>query len=576
MRVYVGKLTYPNFPASAGLDVSSFESSSLVGDTPILVFSNPLTKLAHLQTSSHSAASLGVSTSPGSSGPLTASASAQPSHFPTSFMFISASNTPAQSSTVSIPAKSSVETKPDSVTTATNDIPSQPNSQSSSSSMVSSRPIAHASSAADISGGSDSAIRNVSSSVPNSSFPAAVPPLSSPAVSSDVKSSEAVKSSSRPRTNAENSSGRPPTKAPAPSSKHSSTLVTHAPVMPVSCTGTTTSTITDTPESTLARPSFISVVNSNGQTSFTAPPLVTILSTSREPNGSFVTFTHVVANPTGLNQAISGGHTSFFHNAGAVAGVFLVIGVILTAIVAFATFVMCRRRRRKREAHRRWLISINRPRPVSDPSHDPFEDPRSAPSPPMRMVPHAWDAPAAWDTQARPTRRESSLSDLGLLNLPAVQPNSIVEEKRQSQSNPRDSNEIGLAITTNESRQSSPSLYPPSLPTANDDHDDALEEVYRPPPPPSRNANASPPPPPRPRRSHLRETKGLLTPPSSVSDHSPVSELPSTTSPWGLREQPTIQLHGSSQLNEIMGRKTLLDIRPRSQDSVRTVRRQSD
>jgi len=301
-----------------------------------------------------------------------------------------------------------------------------------------------------------------------------------------------------------------------------------------------------------------------------------------EPNGSFVTFTHVVANPTGFSEAIAGGRASFFHNAGAVAGVFLVIGMVLTALVAWGTFIMCRRKRRRQEAHRRWLISINRPRPMAEVDGDPFEDhPRSAPSPPMRIAPGVWDAPSAWATQAPHTaRRESSTSGLGLFDVPATQHNEVVTHQ-QKHYDATNRNEIGLAITTNESKpslaQSSPSIYPPSLPPMNDDHDPVPEVTALQPP----DRHASPPPPPRPRRSHLRDapSKGLLTPPGSVSDHSPVSEAPAA-SPWGFtpaeRELSTIQLHGSSQLNEIMGRKTLLDVRPASQDGVKTVRRESD
>jgi len=308
-------------------------------------------------------------------------------------------------------------------------------------------------------------------------------------------------------------------------------------------------------------------VDSNGKISFSAPPLVTILSTSKEANGSFITFTHVVANPTGFSQAISGGHASFFRNAGVVAGVFLVVGALITAAAAFAIFILCRRRRRQRERHRRWLISVNRPRPMADGSDDPFQDPRSPPSPPMRVIPHYTHA---WDTQPRATPRDSPTSGLGLFDVPPANQHEHVEEHQLEHYDGIDRNEIGLAITTNQSKpslaQSSPSIYPPSLPPTNDE-DRIFEEAYSQ-PQPYRDASAAPP---RPRRSHLRDapSKGqLLTPPSSVSSHSPVSEFGGH---FGFtpadHEQPIIQ-HGSPQLNEIIGRRTLLDVRPRSQDSV--------
>ncbi|KAJ7169852.1 hypothetical protein C8R46DRAFT_215738 [Mycena filopes] len=381
----------------------------------------------------------------------------------------------------------------------------------------------------------------------------------------------AVKSSSSPGPKS-SAVGKPSSQAPSAKPAGPTSSPAPPPTSPihggqVSFTGTTTSTITDPPESTLSKPSFIPIVQSDGKTSFTAPPLVTILSTSREPDGSFTTFTHIVANPTGFSQAISGGHASFFNNAGAVAGVFLVVGGFLTALAAFGIFIMCRRRRRRRERHRRWLISINRPRNLSD-VNDPFESPRSAPSPPIRVV------PPAWDTESR---QEMSESGLGLYNVPQTQ------EHRQGHAEPepqefeqlqayydgvgRPRQQIGLAISTNMNQskpslaQSSPSIYPPSLPPVNDDR--PAEAAPLPLRRYSSEASVAPAPP-RPRRSHLRESSKaqLVTPPSSVSSHSPVSEF---SGPFGFTsvdsERATSQ---HEQLNEIMGRRTLLD-EPRQQ-----------
>lgn len=74
-------------------------------------------------------------------------------------------------------------------------------------------------------------------------------------------------------------------------------------VIEKSVSATITSTITDRPERTLSSAVVLTTVNSVGKTSLTIPPIVTILSTSTEANGSFVTFTHVVANPTGFQSA---------------------------------------------------------------------------------------------------------------------------------------------------------------------------------------------------------------------------------------------------------------------------------
>jgi len=237
----------------------------------------------------------------------------------------------------------------------------------------------------------------------------------------------------------------------------------------------------------------------------------------------------------------------------------------VTAAAAFGIFILCRRRRRRRERHRRWLISINRPRPMADGFQDPFQNPGSAPSPPMRVVRHPWD------TEVPTAHQDFSANGLGLYNVPQTHQNEHVEEHRQHY-DAIDRNEIGLAITTNQSKpslaQSSPSIYPPSLPPTNDD--DPFKESYS---QPQRYSDA-PVPPPRPRRSHLRDapSKGqLLTPPSSVSSHSPISEFGSPFGFTSADSEPLTPQLGPSRLDEIIGRRTLLDIRPRSQDSVATV-----
>ncbi|KAJ7492647.1 hypothetical protein FB451DRAFT_541812 [Mycena latifolia] len=373
-----------------------------------------------------------------------------------------------------------------------------------------------------------------------------------------VKSSATLGSTKGLPANPSGPTASPPASPSGHAPSTGNTAVANGPQ--VSITGTTTSTITDAPESTLAKPSFVSVVV-NGKTSFTAPPLITILSTSSEANGSFVTFTHVVANPTGFSQAISAGHSSFFNNAGAVAGVFLVVGAIVAGIAAAIMFILCRRRRRRRERHRRWLVSINRPRPLADGSDNPFEDPpRPSPSPPMRGVDRNWNIPAHTPHQ------DNSGNGLGLYNVAPPRHDEHPEE-HDGPYGILDRNEIGLAITTNHSRpslaQSSPSIYPPSLPPANDDH--TFEEAQT---QPQRYSDASAAPP-RPRRSHLRDPPSskalLITPPSSVSSHSPVSEFGGPFGPTAQEGEPST---GPLQLNDIIQRRTLLDVRPRSQDSV--------
>ena len=65
-------------------------------------------------------------------------------------------------------------------------------------------------------------------------------------------------------------------------------------------------------------------------------------------------------------------HIRFFGNTGAVAGTFLAVGIIITAIAAAAAFTICRKRRRRFIRQ-----SISRPLPYPE---NPFEDPRDSPS----------------------------------------------------------------------------------------------------------------------------------------------------------------------------------------------------
>ncbi|KAF9457070.1 hypothetical protein BDZ94DRAFT_286191 [Collybia nuda] len=69
---------------------------------------------------------------------------------------------------------------------------------------------------------------------------------------------------------------------------------------------TRTSTITDHPESTFSKVVAVTLTN-NGTVALSTPAMVTVFSTSTLPDGDFVTFTHVVANPTGFD----GGNQAF-------------------------------------------------------------------------------------------------------------------------------------------------------------------------------------------------------------------------------------------------------------------------
>lgn len=70
--------------------------------------------------------------------------------------------------------------------------------------------------------------------------------------------------------------------------------------------------------------------------------------------------------------------SSFFSHGGAVAGVFVAVGLVVATIAALIAFFICKRRRRRHIRH-----SISRPLPQPD---NPFEDPRVTPPTQMRYA----------------------------------------------------------------------------------------------------------------------------------------------------------------------------------------------
>ena len=73
-----------------------------------------------------------------------------------------------------------------------------------------------------------------------------------------------------------------------------------------------------------------------------------------QSNGQFVTRTVIVHNPTGALDGGSGGSgssNSFFDNTGAVAGTFVVVGLVVVGVI-FALGLLCFRRRRRQRLDR--------------------------------------------------------------------------------------------------------------------------------------------------------------------------------------------------------------------------------
>ncbi|CAL1695707.1 unnamed protein product [Somion occarium] len=363
-------------------------------------------------------------------------------------------------------------------------------------------------------------------------------------------------------------------------------------------TATTTSTITDVPETTLTSPVFVTTTDSNGHISLSEPPVFASIAVSTLPDGQLVSVTHVIANPTGVwgindNSAVSHG---FFANTGAVAGVFLVVGIVVALLIALGCYVVRKKRRRQRIRH-----SISRPLPYPD---NPFEDPRETPSPTqLRFAPDIshrnligsglglitarprnllddevdddtnnhttiYSSPQHNMPQAaqQVTSRDLAGIGAGVSNLGKPDYNGPFSDyhnhRPTHQSKPSVQSEVGLAITTEQTRiaddaqisfpmpiyvrppsaQSSPSIYPASLPPvpteeAEHGHEAQPSDPTTPPPPPERrrplltlqkpdlSANAPILPPRNPLRTSQHEASKLLARTQVTSSGTQFSQL---------------------------------------------------
>ncbi|KAF8640709.1 hypothetical protein AX17_000363 [Amanita inopinata Kibby_2008] len=148
-------------------------------------------------------------------------------------------------------------------------------------------------------------------------------------------------------------------------------------------TPTATSTITDFPVSTFSTPVAVTMTQ-GGNTVVSTPSFVTLLTTTTNTDGSAVTWTHVVANPNKLSATSS---RSFLQNTGAVAGVFVVVGIVAASFLLCLLYFIRRSRRTKRQS--KWLATLQNPRyeEVHHEDKNPFDDldiPSS--SPPVRPL----------------------------------------------------------------------------------------------------------------------------------------------------------------------------------------------
>ncbi|KAK1228700.1 hypothetical protein PQX77_008194 [Marasmius sp. AFHP31] len=369
---------------------------------------------------------------------------------------------------------------------------------------------------------------------------------------------------------------------------------------------TVVSTITDAPKSTLKSPiNGVLVTESDGHTSLSFPAFVTVLSTSQEADGSFVTYTHTMANPTGADVFGAGSKPGFFQNHGAVAGVFLALGIVL-ASMAGCIFWMIRRRRKRQSSTHRWIEDMRRhpaPTPpfVDDPFHD--EPPMTAVDPRHRVALRSPDHFQLDDGPLIPlTPTYQSGAPVTMSNVQRKRPPT--SEGPFSDENAVGPGPVGVAITSDRShgydrplrppsplqfsRQSTPSLYPP---TDRDELEEIdLDDDDSPTPPQhfrqpvnDSSVDATRPgsgdvqhAPPRPPRSVLRAPSKVYepyTPPPSDSNHSgtespitPISEKPFERLQRSTAPRPL----SKGEVDDIFSRPTLLNVRPRSKDGENT------
>lgn len=254
----------------------------------------------------------------------------------------------------------------------------------------------------------------------------------------------------------------------------------------------------------------------------------------------------------------------FFHNQGVVAGVFVVVGIAVAALIAGLIF--CIRRKRRSNRRKRWLAGMQQQMPPTF-ATNPFQDStyeqehKGELIQPERSVEGdvQWDrtSPDLLLAEAQKSRQYRNLLPQGPFSL-YPDPYPIAKLSNVAPSSPQEHPNFGLAYSMDmpdRSRfrhsytPSTPSIYPATLPLDDDDRRKIDEEAIVKPP----QRESSKPTPPRPPRSHLRESaKGLSyappTPPTSNSSHANDSNPPS---PISISEPRT---------QDPFSRRTFLDV----------------
>ncbi|KAI9460603.1 hypothetical protein BJY52DRAFT_1262693 [Lactarius psammicola] len=193
------------------------------------------------------------------------------------------------------------------------------------------------------------------SSSPDSSTPTPTPTpspsTSSPSPSSSPSSTPLATTTSEVPSSSPSSSSSTPQPTSTTSSVDSTSSSTPSSSSSTTTDSTSSTSPSDTPTTTFSSTVFIQTTNNLGQTTSFAPPQITSTFTSTLSNGGVVTFTEVVANPTLSPNRGSNSSSQFFHNKGAVAGVFLIVGLAAASICLWIFFFIRRRRRRRRIDH---------------------------------------------------------------------------------------------------------------------------------------------------------------------------------------------------------------------------------
>jgi len=101
---------------------------------------------------------------------------------------------------------------------------------------------------------------------------------------------------------------------------------------------------------TFSSAEFITTTNSLGSTTTTAPATILSTFTSTNSQGGIITVTQIGVNPT-LNSGYNTNSkpSAFFQNTGAVAGVFVLVGLVLTSIFLWILFAVRRHHKTRRQ-----------------------------------------------------------------------------------------------------------------------------------------------------------------------------------------------------------------------------------